>query len=253
MIAIEEITDRAALRALRDLAPRDEQDRSARRRHRPTASWKRSDSAGGSRLKRVSHRPTARAGRAPPGRRRHRARAACGPARPRARARTRPPASSGARRGTRREVAPAGGGAQALELACHDHAALIDDDDVLADVLDEVELMAGEQDRRAVAREVRRSPRTGPRRRAGRGRRMARRGRAGPDRARARPRAVPVAGCRATARPAAPRPAPGAQAGPASARRPRRARRRSRPERRARYSSCARTRMCGYRPRSSGM
>ena len=52
------------------------------------------------------------------------------------------------------QVAPAGRRAQAFELALHDDAPVIDDDDVLADVLDEVELMAGEHDRRAVAREV---------------------------------------------------------------------------------------------------
>ena len=147
--------ERAAMQALRDLAPRDEDDRSPAGVHRPTASWKRSDSAGGSRLKRVSS-PAERAsvderlelhavGELEPG--------ATGLGREDTSVGDRrdPAAGSAEADG---EIAPAGRRAQALELAVQDHAPVVDHDDVLADVLDEVELMAGEQHRRAAERQV---------------------------------------------------------------------------------------------------
>ena len=140
-------------------APRSRATRRGRsiavRRHRPTASWKRSDSAGGSRVKRV---------RSPADRASSTSVSSCTPSvsssrvRPGSAARTRAWATVGTQRlGSAEadgEIAPAGRRAQALELAVQHHAPVIDDDDVLADVLDEVELMAGEQHRRAVARQV---------------------------------------------------------------------------------------------------
>ena len=150
------------------------------------------------------------------------------------------------------QVAPAGGGAQALELAVHHHAPVVDDDDVLADVLDEVELVAREQDRGAVARELAEDRREClDAERVEPGERLVEHER---DRivherggelhallVAVRQRVQP--GVAALARPSrsSQRSTPAAAA------------RRSRPDSRARYSSCAATRMCGYRPRSSGM
>ena len=68
-----------------------------------------------------------------------------------------------------------------------------------AQVLDQVELVAGEQHWRRRPPPARRARRSSRRRRPGRARRTARRAPAAPARARAPPRAAPAAGCRATA------------------------------------------------------
>ncbi len=143
------------------------------------------------------------------------------------------------------EVAPAGGGLQRVDLAVGDDAPAADDHDVLADLLDEVELVRAEHDADARPRRARAGPRSSSGRRAGRGPRTARRGRAAPGRGRAPSRAGSAAGCRAT----------GLRASTSRGRRARTARARravrvraSRPDSPwcwAKYASCSPTRIRG--------
>ena len=116
-----------------------------------------------------------------------------------------------------------GRGLERVDLAVGDHAPAADDHDVLAHLLDEVELVRAEHD--ADARRGALAQHLGHRlrRRAGRGPRTARRGRAAPGRGPAPSRAGSAAGCRGTGPPAST--SRGRRGRTARARRPSRARR----------------------------